>query len=92
MKQIWKGIAIGLAIAAMLAAVAIPKYGAWRQKIGCLGGEKNGRISVIDFLAKHFPEPDGRPVESGHHFGLKWYTINVIETNGITTIQVKNEM
>jgi len=91
-KQMWKGIAIGLALAAIVGALLIPRYGAWRQKLGHLDGKKEGMIEVIDFLARHFPKPDGRPVEAGHQIGLKWYTVNVVETNGITTLQVKNEM
>jgi len=92
MNRIWTGIFIGLLISAGLAAVAVPRYGDWRQKIGHLQGEKVGTIAVVDFLAKHFPEPDGRPVEPGRHFGLKWYGIDVIQTNGITSLQVSTQM
>ena len=92
MKQIWKGITIGFALAVVVAALLVPRYGAWRQKIGHLAGKKEGMIEVIDFLAPFFPKPDGRPVEAGHQIGLKRYMVNVIETNGIVTLQVKNEM
>ena len=92
MKQMWKGIAIGFALAATLAALFVPRYGAWRQKIGQLAGKKEGMIEVIDFLARFFPKPDGRPIEAGRQIGLKWYNVKVIETNGITTLQVNNEM
>ncbi len=92
MNQTWKGIAIGLAIAAVAGVLIVPRYGAWREKIGRLDGRKEGMITVIEFLADHFPKPDGRPIAPGHHLGLKWYTINVIQTNGITTLQVKNDM
>jgi hypothetical protein len=92
MKMMWKGIAVGLALVVALGLLLIPRYGAWRQKVGHLGGKKEGMIEVIDFLARHFPSPDGRPVEAGHQMGVKWYTVNVIETNGVTTLQVKNEL
>ncbi len=88
----WKGIAIGFALAAIVGALLVPRYGAWRQKIGHLDGQKDGMITVIDFLAPHFPKPDGRPIESGQSIGLKWYSVNVIESNGVATLQVKNEM
>jgi hypothetical protein len=92
MKEMWRGILIGLAVAAIVGAILVPRYGAWRQKLGHLQGKKEGMIDVIDFLARYFPKPDGRPVEAGPQIGLKWYTVNVIETNGITTLQVNNEM
>jgi len=81
------------AVAASAVWVSLGLYSAkHNRKLGFLHGQKEGKISVINFLAKHFPKPDGSPVEPGHHFGLKWYGINVIETNGIKTLRVKNEM
>ena len=88
----WKGIVIGLAFAVVTGMLIIPRYGAWREKIGRLDGRKEGMITVIDFLAGHFPKPDGRPIAPGNQIGLKWYTVNVIQANGVTTLQVKNEM
>jgi len=92
MKQRLQGFAMGLVFATVVGLIVVPRYGAWRDKISCLQGKKQGMIAVIDFLAQHFPEPDGRPVEASHQFGLKWYQVNVVETNGVATLQVKNEM
>ena len=81
------------AVAASVAWIFLGLHSAKaNRKLGFLHGQKEGQISVINFLAEHFPKPDGSPVEPGHHFGLKWYGVNVIETNGIKTLQVKNEM
>lgn len=92
MKQMWRGIVIGVLLTVILAAFLVPQYGAWKEKIGNLKGKKEGMITIIDFLAQHFSKPDGRKIAPNHQIGLKWYTINVIETNGIVTLQVNNEL
>ncbi len=92
MKPMWKGFLLGVAITAIVAIVALFRYGAWREKIGRLQGDKEGMIRVVDFLAGHFPKPDGRPIDEGHQFSFKWYDIVVVETNGVSSLQVRNEM
>lgn len=88
----WKGFMLGFLVASCLCGMLGVLYANWQRKIGILQGHKEGNIEIIDFLAKHFPEPNGEIVLPGHFFGLKWYGVSVIETNGIKTIRVKNKM
>jgi len=66
-KQIWTGTLIGLALALAAGALLVPYCGARRQEMGHHAGEKEGMIQVIDFHARCFPKPDGRPIDSDRH-------------------------
>jgi hypothetical protein len=82
----------GFAIASCLAIFVGILYGTWKEKLGELRGHKEGNIEVINFLAKHFPAPNGEASLSGNEFGIKWYRVIVVESNGVKTLKIKNEM
>jgi hypothetical protein len=92
MMKHFKGFLIGFALSTCLAALLGSWYGSWREKLGVLRGHKDGNIEVINFLAKHFPKPNGETFSPGQEFGLKWYSIIVVESNGVKTLKIKNEM
>lgn len=84
MKKFWTGVLVGLAISAVLATFAVPKYGAWRQKSGRLSGDKAYRIlrcTVLDAITGDHVEGWKVSVDHGllgysgpalgHHFSQK---------------------
>jgi len=82
----------GFIVALIISLYMMSLYGEYREKIGFFEGRKKGTITVIDFLADHFPEPNNEPIEAGHFLGVGWYEIDVVETNGINSLRVKNKM
>ena len=91
MKTLIKGFLLGSAITLIIAGAFTFKYGEWCKKIGRLSGYKDGNIAVIDALARHFPQHIFRDGEPAQIFGQKQYGVWVVESNGVTTIEIRNE-
>ena len=91
MKTLIKGFLLGSVITLIIAGVIIFRYGEWCKKVGRLSGYKDGNIAVIDALARHFPQHIFRDGEPAQIFGQKQYGVWVVESNGVTTIEIRNE-
>jgi hypothetical protein len=92
MPKEYKGFLLGFLATAGLALFLGAKYGSWCEKIGRLEGHKDGNIEVVDFLARHFPVPNGVTVPEDHEFSTKWYRVLVTDSNGISTLRIQNEL
>ena len=90
MNKFIKGFLLGSAITLIITSVITYRYGEWGKKVGRLNGIKEGNIAVIDALSRHFPQHtfvDGEPPQI---FGLKQFGIWVVESNGVTTLEIRN--
>jgi hypothetical protein len=92
MKPFTKGLLLGFTISGLVVLLVAGPYGEFYRRIGMNAGLKEGKIETIDFLAQYFPKPSHSIMAGTNHFGLKWYGLWIYETNGITTLAVKNEM
>lgn len=91
MKTLIKGFLLGAAITLIIAYIATRRYGEWCKKVGRQNGYKDGNIAVIDALARHFPQHTFIDDEPPQIFGQKYYGIWAIQSNGVKTIEIRNE-
>ena len=91
MKTHIKGFLLGSVITLIIAGTATLSYGEWCKKVGRLAGYKDGNIAVIEALARHFPQHTFKDGEPAQIFGQKHYGIWAVESNGVTTIEIRNE-
>lgn len=91
MKPAHKGFLIGCMVALVIAGVAARRYGEWKGKIGWYRGFFDGNVAVINELARHFPRHSPGNTDALPIFGTKYYVIWLTESNGVRTLEIKNE-